>query len=253
MSSMALRLIALVTMLLDHIGSVFRADLPEWLYITLRLTGRLAMPIFCFLIAEGLFHTRSAPRYLARMFVFAILSEIPFDLAFSGTLWNIEEQNVFFTLTLGLAAIAVFDWMLGLGLTHIVVFVPILSAAAAWFLRTDYSLFGVYFIFVFYICRNKTKPLIAAFSAGVLALAVYVYQPGTVFAQLTVMHMGALAFILRYNGKPGALPGLGRRQASEPPADLPRAKKTTAAFVSQMAFYAFYPAHLLILYIIRHI
>ncbi|MCL2030063.1 MAG: conjugal transfer protein TraX, partial [Oscillospiraceae bacterium] len=212
---MILRVIALVTMLLDHIGVVFRPDLPDWLYITLRLTGRLAMPIFCFLIAEGLFHTRSAPRYLARLAVFAVLSEIPFDLAFYGRLWYPLQQNVFFTLALGLAAIAVFDRMLGMGLKYLVVFVPLLAAAAAELLRTDYGLFGVYFIVVFYLCRARTRVMLAAFSAGVLALAVAQLRPGEPFAYITLMHLGSLAFILRYNGKPGRLLRPGReRQAS---------------------------------------
>jgi hypothetical protein len=222
--------------------------MPDWLYITLRLTGRLAMPVFCFLIAEGLFHTRSAPRYLARLTVFAVASEIPFDLAFYGTLWRPESQNVFFTLALGLAAIAVFDWMLGLGLKKIVIFMPILCAAAAVLLRTDYNLFGVYFIFVFYICRTRARPLIAAFSAGVLALAVSLYQPGSYYAYITLMHMGALALILRYNGKPG-----GRGNTPAAPSGSPPPKKTRAAAATQLAFYAFYPAHLLILYAVRSI
>lgn len=77
--------------------------------ILLRIIGRLSFPIFMFLIEEGYIHTRSVNRYMIRLGVFAILSEIPFDLAFHGELLEFQNQNIFFTLLLGLVAIKIYD------------------------------------------------------------------------------------------------------------------------------------------------
>ena len=96
-SANTLKIIAIVSMITDHVGFVF---FPHELIF--RYIGRIAFPIYCFLLTEGFFHTRSIYRYLARMGLFAVLSEIPFNLGLYHVLiyrWNI---NVFFTLFLGL-------------------------------------------------------------------------------------------------------------------------------------------------------
>ena len=100
MTGAQLKLLALAAMTLDHIGAVL---LPQ--VRLLRIIGRLAMPIYCFLLGEGLRHTHSLPRYLGRLLALAVLSEWPFDLALSGGT-DPGCQNVFFTLALGLAALA---------------------------------------------------------------------------------------------------------------------------------------------------
>ena len=76
-----LKLIACITMLIDHIGAVFFPSL-----ILLRIIGRLSFPIYCFLLAEGAAHTKHAPRYALRLLLCALISELPYDLAFSGKL-----------------------------------------------------------------------------------------------------------------------------------------------------------------------
>lgn len=230
-------------MLLDHIGAIFYADIPGWLYITLRLTGRMAMPVFCFLIAEGLLHTKNIRRYLLRMLIFALVSEIPFDLAFEKSLWAWSSQNVFFTLFLGLLAIAAFDRFLGMGVSWAAFLVPVLCAAAAYLIQSDYGPFGVFFVFVFYACRRHTRLMMAAFAAGVLALSFYsLNQYGSVqHARILLMHLGAIALILRYNGKVGG-PTFAVRE------DTTRNGAKYAKRFLQLGFYAFYPVHLLILW-----
>lgn len=99
MTGFQLKLLAMIAMTLDHIGCIFFPRLP-----LLRMIGRLAMPILCFFIGEGLRHTRNPQKYLLRLVGFALISELPFDLAFYGRV-NWASQNVYFTLALGLMAL----------------------------------------------------------------------------------------------------------------------------------------------------
>lgn len=118
LSGSTLKLIAIITMLIDHIGAAVIARLliagqgSEMLYkiyYAMRAVGRVAFPIFCFLLVEGFFYTGSRKKYALRLFGFALLSEIPFDLAFSGKILEFGYQNVFFTLLIGLLTIMLFD------------------------------------------------------------------------------------------------------------------------------------------------
>lgn len=102
-----LKIIAMLSMLIDHMGASLILDIPSShianspmyiLYWLMRLSGRLAFPIYAFLLVEGISHTKSKPRYVLRMLIFAILSEFPYDLLFNGTLIEWEDQNVIVTL-----------------------------------------------------------------------------------------------------------------------------------------------------------
>ena len=115
-------------MLLDHIGVIGRAFLSKNVYFLLRAVGRLSFPLFCFILAEGFFHTKNRKKYQQRLFIFALLSEIPYDLAFhylpASTLNSVlhlqklsltdfsaafQEQNVLFTLFLGFTAMILME------------------------------------------------------------------------------------------------------------------------------------------------
>ena len=129
-SGSVLKMVAITTMLIDHLGAglllpllslpptaplstndhgisflFHRYLLTYEFYSLLRIIGRSAFPIFCFLLVEGLLHTSSRGKYLLRLLLFSLLSEIPFNLALFGGLRNANHQNVFFTLTIGLAVI----------------------------------------------------------------------------------------------------------------------------------------------------
>ena len=104
LSSNGLKLIAAVSMTVDHIGA---ALFPQALW--LRCIGRLAFVLYAFLITEGYIYTRNVKWYMARLGLLAVLSEVPFDLLFHRSLFYPYAQNVFFTLFLGLLAIYLMD------------------------------------------------------------------------------------------------------------------------------------------------
>ena len=125
-SGTALKTIACITMLIDHIGAscieagiltpgldsgtLSRDTLSAYplyrLDMVLRFTGRLAFPLFCFLLVEGFVHTHNVKGYLGRLVLFGLLSEVPFDLAFFRTPFDFSAQNVYWTLALGVLAMA---------------------------------------------------------------------------------------------------------------------------------------------------
>lgn len=215
MSGSQLKILAVVTMLIDHIGAILFPSV-----LVFRIIGRLSFPLFCFLISEGLLYTANLKGYLERLFFFALISEVPYDLAFYGTVYYPQSQNVFFTLFLGLAAISFLHSYLGSrpASALVLALVCVLFAEA---LHTDYGWFGVMLIIIFYCFKNyRTK--------GVLTFAVF--NTGYGLLTGTVKLYAALAGfpIFLYNGKKGRLNW-------------------------KYFFYAFYPAHLLLLYFVHKV
>ena len=148
-----LKLIAMVSMVFDHVGDNFFPD-----QVWMRVIGRIAMPIFAFCIAEGFSHTRDRKKYLLRMGVFAVLSELPFDLLTEGKP-GFQHQNVMCTFFLAILALTAWDYFtdekrspgrIALGVCAVLGFM-----AAALLLRTDYYLYGVGLVFLFYVLRRK--------------------------------------------------------------------------------------------------
>ena len=183
MTGFQLKLLAMLAMTADHIGAVFFPEIP-----LLRWIGRLAMPVLCFFIGEGLRHTRSPRRYLLRLTGFALLSELPFDLAFYGGIeWG--HQNVYFTLALGLLALWAIQsrgmegWLLALT-----------AALAAELLGCDYGMYGVLLILLLDRFHRARSEQMAA--AALLNLAFFGLQTQT-------LSLIALPLLWLYNGKRG--------------------------------------------------
>ena len=211
LNSTSLKLIALITMAIDHTGMLF---FPEHMW--LRAIGRIAMPIFAFCVAEGFTHTHSRKKYLLRLAIFAVISELPFDLAtFGGIDW--EWQNVMFTFALAVAGLSCFEYLNGKESkwSKIAAWAAVaLTAAAAELFATDYGFSGVTLVFFFYILRDKPMAARVWASLGVFCLMI-----GSFFEAWCLM--SALPLML-YNGEKGA--GL------------------------KWTFYLFYPLHLLMIY-----
>lgn len=206
LSSFVLKMMAIITMAIDHVGAVF---FPQ--YIILRIIGRLAFPIFCFLLVEGFYHTRDVHKYMLRLGIFAFVSEIPFDLAFFGTFIEFTHQNVFFTLFLGLLALYLLNTKMLLVTKTVGVFLLMFLAEL---LHTDYGAIGILMILVFYSFREKS--IIKSASIGIINMLLV----GGVQAYATF----SIIPILLYNGRRG--------------------------YNLKYIFYAFYPVHLIIIFIV---
>lgn len=209
-----LKLIACVTMLIDHIGAALTGA------VWMRVVGRLAFPIYCFLLAEGVAHTRNPKRYGLRLLIGALLAEIPFDLLFYGQLtW--DHQSVMVTLLLGFLYAMAARQAKGLGV-KLILSIPFIWAAE--FLRTDYGGDGVAMIALFLLSQEVPhKRLVQA-----VGLTVICFHLGGASVQMAAL--AALVPIFCYSGR-----------------------KATANIWVQRGFYLFYPIHLLALYLIRRL
>lgn len=146
-NTFTLKLIAILSMTIDHIGYLLFPKVT-----LLRIVGRIAFPIFAYLIAEGFVHTGDVKKYLLRLGIFAILSEIPYDLVISGNVLDLEQQNIFFTLFAGLLAISLVSKTKSIVLQFGSIAV---IALLAEFIKVDYGSVGVMMIVLFYVFRER--------------------------------------------------------------------------------------------------
>ena len=154
LTAAVLHIIAMTLMLMDHLWATL---LParEWL----TCAGRVAFPIFAFMAVEGYFHTRSFKKYILRMLLFAVLSEIPFDLMYGGTWFYPVHQNVLWTFLLGLLGVWLMEQVRKKGKTWMYLLVCVLVVPAGLVLGTlcmvDYYGVGVLTVFVFYFLHGR--------------------------------------------------------------------------------------------------
>ena len=222
MSIFIIKIIACFTMVLDHV----KYAIPEtkgWLTIYF---GRIAFPLFAFLAAEGYIHTSNLKRYLKRLFIFALISQIPFML-FRTLVGQWQMLNIMFTLLLGIIAIMAFDklgkkYYISIPIIAIIIFM-------GKYLRVDYGWYGVATVFLFYLCRNKKVFRIVTF---LLLSLIYYYNKLLInYSVKNIMSYICVnistIILLFYNGK------LGRK--------------------TKYFYYWFYPVHMVVLYIVRYL
>lgn len=224
-----LRLLALALMLLDHMwATVIPGN--DWM----TFAGRLAFPIFAFQAAEGYFHTSDFKRYVKRLLVFAVISEIPLNLMMGSSVFYPFHQNVMFTLLLGLYGVRAIDrakehggWAKALG-------VVLLVTAVGGLTFVDYGAQGVLTVIAFGALRHTKLEKPGQLAA--MVLLHWVFMKGRVFLvggmEIPEQALAVLALIpiWLYNGEKG-----------------PRSKAL------QYGCYAFYPAHMVVLHLIRTI
>ena len=228
-TSNALKLIACVTMLIDHTAAVLVEPLVPanpslyTFYKALRIIGRIAMPIYCYRLALGAVYTRNKKKYLLRMLLFALLSEIPFDMAFNDHVLEFTSQSVMVTLSIGLCCCLASEFFKEKIRSALWVLPSLAAFAAGGVLATlaqcDYEFIGIVFVAGFYFFREKPVLQIIVLAAAAGPLTMLHYHMNTM--PLEVWALLAMIPILLYNGRKGS-----------------------DSRALQYGFYAFYPVHL---------
>ena len=222
MTSNILHILAMIFMLIDHVGAVL---FPR--YLILRCIGRLAFPIYAFMIVEGFKHTRNLKKYTLRMFTFAFVSEIPFNLLVSKNIFDPYHQNVLWTFIVALICMYVISRLKNKAFIPIVVLIGYYLGIV---LKTDYKGAGVLMVLTFYLFDAKLLQLLWMYVINVLLMKSYVLSVGNFYFEIQALAIFSLLFIWLYNGKKGV-----------------------KSKWFQYLCYAFYPLHMAILVIIAMI
>lgn len=224
MSYIIIKIIAIVTMLIDHVGAILMPYNLE-----LRTIGRISFPLFCFLIVNGFHYTKDKKKYLMRMGLFALISEIPYDLAFYHKI-NFSSQNVFLTLFLGLLLIIICDKIKENKklnkYRHIVQLLPLgIISFVSTITSADYKWYGILLIFLLYkTYGNKIKNKILM-SSMIILMGVLYFLINNLDGQLIAAISSVFIFLFED-------------------------KKVTVNKWIKIAMYIFYPLHLTILFIL---
>lgn len=227
MTSSALKWIALAAMLIDHIGLLFFADIEMF-----RLIGRLAFPIFAFLISEGFTHTSSRTLYGLRLLFFALIAELPYDLCMYGSTFYRYSQNVLFELLIGFCALIFMEKAIRKSALYFSL--VLVCIALSEFLFTAYGAFGICLIVLFYALRSFRGADILAF-IGITYLfygfTSWGFSFGDTYYKILAINstqmycLFATIPLVFYNGKHGK-------------------------YGMKWLFYIIYPVHLIVLYFI---
>lgn len=235
LTSNMLRTIAIALMLSDHIWAT-AMSFGNWMtYI-----GRMAFPIFAFQIAEGFVHTSNFKKYALRLWGFAVITEIPFNLFYSSRWFNPYHQNVLFTLLLGLLAIAVIDKVrknltVKTAVLSLVWLLLICVASVIGFV--DYGFLGMITVVMFYLLRDFPFAWFAQLTAMVL---------------INIVFFEGQVFPIEVFGKIFEIPTQGFAVFALIPIWLYGGRKGRSNKIIQYGFYAFYPVHMLVLYLIKY-
>ena len=236
-TSFLLHIIAMGCMLLDHMWATIVPG-NDWM----TCVGRVAFPIFAFMLVEGYFHTSNLKKYVGRLFLFAVLSEIPFNLVMGSRVLNPVHQNVLWTFLIGILLIYLNEKVKAKHLVIrllIAVITAFLAFAFGLVTFVDYNFAGLYMILTFYFFRGrKWWDFIAQFVLlwyiNIEVLSGFYYEVRLFGHNFELVRQGfallALIPIWLYRGKQG---------------------HHSKAF--QYICYGFYPVHLLILALIRMI
>lgn len=227
MSQEVLKLIACISMLIDHFGvGVVRQLNTPWmidLYYACRMIGRFAFPIYCFLLVEGMHHTRNPGKYILRLTIGILLAELPFDLLLEGG-FTWDYQSVMVTLTLGAMMLLCMQktdrkWL------KILLIVPF--AMLARLAKCDYGSGGIVMIAVFALFDRFAIQTVALWLVNRELLPTAAVRIFDFVLRIQLLALLAQIPIGLYNGR-----------------------KLSHSKALQWGFYLFYPIHLLVLWMI---
>lgn len=228
MSTFTLKVIAIITMLIDHTGAIFNINY-------FRMIGRIAFPIFAFLIARGCIYTSNIKKYMLRLLIFAFISEIPFNMMINTVFFNeplniinLNYQNIFFTLFLGCLLIYIYSNILNklkdknnnFNANYLLILL-ICSFSISYFgdfIHSDYRSMGIILIFLHYIFKEKSALITIIF-------CFITYNPIVYKDNFFLVSIISALFIFLYNEKKGYS-------------------------LNKWLFYIFYPLHIFILILI---
>ena len=254
-TSFTLKIIAIISMLIDHTTVALYYFIPtemDYIYDIGRGIGRIAFPLFCFMIVEGYYHTRNKWRYLGSLILLAFISELPFDSLFSDNGFQLEynSQNVFFTLAMGLLMVILLDATnkrmkaiiekqeKGVNrfeavATNVIIQLLIIQLMyiPMSYIKSDYDSFGLDLILYIYYFEKipvlLKKDNLKFIFAATAVLAWFIYFDSVRGSIIESYGLPAVILIMLYNGKRGDYK------------------------IPKYVFYFFYPVHLIILYFVR--
>ncbi|MGI6027964.1 MAG: TraX family protein [Candidatus Heteroscillospira sp.] len=239
LSALSLHIAAMTFMLCDHMWATVVPGNSAWM----TCIGRMAYPIFAFMLVEGFHYTKSRRQYAIRLLVFAVLSEIPFNLMTGGSVVYPFHQNVIWTFLLAFSFLCILDRAWKAQKPWIFPAAAAVSIPLGWLLGTitmvDYYGAGVLTVFVFYFFRGRRWWQLAGQAAGIFVincvlLAGLVYPVSVLGLSLEIPQqsfaLGSLIFIWLYRGRQGY-----------------------HSRAVQLACYWFYPIHMLVLYLISQV
>ena len=235
LSAAALHILAMTFMLMDHLWATL-LPAQEWL----TCVGRIAFPIFAFMAVEGYFHTHNLKKYLFRMLIFAVISEVPFDLMYGGTWFYPVHQNVIWTLMMGLVGIHLMETVRKKKSTFAYILVSaavvILGGLLGTLSMVDYYGIGVLTVFIFYFFRGRKWWCLLG-----QILALY---------WVNVEMLGGLMYPIRLFGMEFELCQQGLALLALLPIWLYRGRQGYHSKPFQYFCYAFYPVHMLVIVLV---
>ena len=235
LSAAALHILAMTFMLMDHLWATL-LPAQEWL----TCVGRIAFPIFAFMAVEGYFHTHNLKKYLLRMLIFAVISEVPFDLMYGGTWFYPVHQNVIWTLMMGLVGIHLMETVRKKKSTFVYILVSAIVVILGGLLGTlsmvDYYGIGVLTVFIFYFFRGRKWWCLLG-----QMLALY---------WVNVELLGGLMYPIRLFGMEFELCQQGLALLALLPIWLYRGRQGYHSKPFQYFCYAFYPVHMLVIVLV---
>ncbi len=233
LTSNMLRILAMAFMICDHLWAKVVPGNDWMTYV-----GRMTFPIFAFMISEGFVHTSNLKKYIFRLLGFALISEIPFNLFYGGNWFYPYHQNVLFTLLLGLLAITLIDKArkdkTAKTITKtVLLLIPICLGAFIGF--PDYGFWGFLTVVMFYLFRDFPFAWLAQLVAMIL---------------MNIVLFEGQQILVEISGKTCEIATQGFAVFALIPIWLYGGRKGKSSKIMQYGFYAFYPLHMLIIYLL---